>query len=79
MWGLALVKIIAFLLTAFVCEKFDNINILLLVMAGAAGVSLFGAYLFKAYDDGMTGEEKLKYHIQHANIVSNTYTKWQKS
>lgn len=79
MWGLALVKAISFVLTAFVCEKFDSINILLLVMAGAAAVSLFGAYLFKAYDDGMSDEEKLDYHQEHKEILVSTYSKWQKS
>jgi predicted tellurium resistance membrane protein TerC len=78
MWGLVLAKVTAYLLTAYVCVKFDNINILLLIMAGAAAVSLFGVYLFKAYDDGMTDEEKLKYHNLNQAITANTYNTWQK-
>ena len=74
MWGLVFAKVIAYILTAFVCEKFNNINILLLIMAGAAGVSLIGACLFKAYDEGMSEAEKMQYY----NGVSKTYSKWQK-
>lgn len=77
MWGLVLVKIISYLLTAFVCEKFDNINILLLVMAGAAAVSLLGAYLFKSFDD-VTEEEKQNHHQNNGAIVAKAYSKWQK-
>ncbi len=79
MWGLALFKVISFVLTAYVCEKLNNINLLLLVMAGAAGVSLTGVYLFKAYDDGMTKEEKENHHIKVDSITENSFFKWQKS
>lgn len=74
MWGLVFAKVIAYILTAFVCEKFNNINILLLIMAGAAGVSLIGACLFKAYDEDMSETEKMQYY----NGISKTYSKWQK-
>jgi predicted tellurium resistance membrane protein TerC len=79
MWGLALVTVISFVLTAYVCEKLNNINLLLLVMAGAAGVSLTGVYLFKAYDDGMTKEEKQSHHVKLESITENIFFKWQKS
>jgi MFS family permease len=75
MWGLVLVKVISYLLTAFVCEKFNNINILLLVMAGAAGVSLFGAHLFKTCD---VEDEKPTHDTSNDDITANTYYKWQK-
>ncbi|MCX7338154.1 MAG: MFS transporter [Alphaproteobacteria bacterium] len=78
MWGLVLAKMVALLLTAYVCEKFDSINILLLVMAGAAGVSLIGVYLFKAYDEGMTKEERQNYHLRNDMILTKAYSKWQK-
>jgi len=79
MWGLALFKVISFVLTAYVCEKLNNINLLLLVMAGAAGVSLTGVYLFKAYDDGMTKEEKQSHHVKLESITENIFFKWKKS
>lgn len=79
MWGLAFFKVISFILTAFVCEKLDNINLLLLVMAAAAGVSLSGVYLFKAYDNGMTKEEKEKSQTKSDAIAEDSFFKWQKS
>ncbi|MES2607282.1 MAG: MFS transporter [Pseudomonadota bacterium] len=79
MWGLAIFKVISFVLTAFVCEKLNNINLLLLVMAGAAGISLAGVYLFKAYDDGMTKEERQNHHFKLDSITENSFFKWQKN
>lgn len=60
-------------------RAFDNINILLLIMAGAAGVSLIGVFLFKAYDDDMTEEEKLNYYLEKDTALANAYAKWQKT
>ncbi len=79
MWGLALVKIIAFILTAFVCEKLNNINLLLLVMAGAAGISLAGVYLFKAYDVGMSKGDGKNHPFKSGSISENDFFKWQKT
>jgi hypothetical protein len=77
MWGLVLVEVISFVLTAFVCEKFDNINILLLVMAGAATVSLIGAYSFKAFEDNETEPKKLCSELKH-DVTIKDYFQWQK-
>lgn len=78
MWGLAFFKVISFILTAFICEKLDNINLLLLVMTAAAGVSLTGVYLFKSYDNGMSDEEKEKHHTKLNTIAEDSFFKWQK-
>lgn len=77
MWGLVLVEVISFVLTAFVCEKFDSINILLLVMAGAATISLIGAYLFKAFEDNETEPKKLCSEIKY-DVTIKDYSQWQK-
>jgi predicted tellurium resistance membrane protein TerC len=79
MWGLSLVKIISLVLTAVVCEKLDNINLLLLFMAGAAAISLAGVYLFKAYDEGMTTKEKHDSEFKKGSISEDSLFTWQKT